>query len=425
MQQSRASTTSGSGLYLVMLALALALLCVTACGEQTGSKQTSSRAGAPTPRPRLAFHPITLPPGFNVPQGSIAISPVDGKDAWVCVAADNRSFQIWATTDEGSTWHAAGMLHPITPQQPTSCRMLADQHDTQAAVFVVGWGSGEAGDLASMSFYTRDGGQHWQQLPGWIGVTSVETDGARAYAVIIVITPPPAQPQAAPLAAVSPPRFSAPGPGQRNLERSEFIVSDDGLQAWHELHPGSQATQRTVFQFWHSPTSGDLFAATYNSALWHSPDGGVSWTQLDTPSMQISQGAWLFSQKAWMFCGWQGLGVTMCSMDSGTTWRQVPGLVSPSQCGKYCDKGGHPFVAQPEGCPPFALESDGSLLASCPFGVTDTGPDQFMVYRLAPGATNWTALGSAPSLPSSVSANGIIWCLNTQNGEWETAVLPM
>src|SRR5690242_13371695 len=152
MQQRHASARRGSGIYIVALALALVVLCTAGCGQQT-SVRSSVPTLTPTPMPRLAFRPVALPPGFKVPSGSPGVSPVDGKDAWACVDSGNGSFRVWATTDEGATWHTAGLLHPRTPMQPGSCGMLADQHDTKAAVFGVTWGAGEAGTLASMSYY--------------------------------------------------------------------------------------------------------------------------------------------------------------------------------------------------------------------------------------------------------------------------------
>ncbi|MGZ3600367.1 MAG: hypothetical protein ACXWQ5_11805, partial [Ktedonobacterales bacterium] len=105
------SARHGSGLYVVALALALVVLCTTGCGQQTSVRASAPTPTlTPTPMPRLAFRPVALPPGFKVPSGSLGVSPVDGKDAWACVDSGNGSFQVWATTDEGTTWHAAGLL---------------------------------------------------------------------------------------------------------------------------------------------------------------------------------------------------------------------------------------------------------------------------------------------------------------------------
>lgn len=413
------------GVYLV--ALVLTLLSTAACGAQK-----SVRASAPTPMatatpvPHLAFRPVALPPGFDPRLGSVAVSPLDGDDAWACLRSGNGSFQIWATTDEGSMWHAAGLVHPTTPEQPGSCGMVADRHDTKAAVFAVGWGSGEAGDLAGMSFYTRDGGAHWQQLPGWMGISSVYTDAGTAYALITIITPPAGQPQSALLGSVLPPRFCAPCSGPANQERLAFVVSSDGLQTWRELHPGGLTSRDAVFQFWHSPTSGELFAATDNGALWHSLDGGASWTQMSSLVGQISLGTWLASRKAWMFCGLQGQPpVTMCSTDTGNTWRQTPALTSTTQfqCDAWCQQKGGQDSQTSTTCPTFALGADGSALAACPLDA-GSAPDQFMAYRFAPGTTAWAALGPVPSQFCSVSANSIMWCWDADDGKWKATLLP-
>lgn len=407
---------------------------VTATQSPTPMATTTATATA-MPVPRLAFRPITLPPGFPVPGGSIAVSPVDGKDAWACEAAGTGAFQIWATTDEGSTWHAAGLLHLVTPMQPGPCGMLADQHDTQAAVFGVKWG-GDAGDLAGMSFYTRDGGAHWQQLPGWTITTSVDTDGAHTYAAVNVITPPSTQqqpPPAALLAGASPPRFSAPGLGTGEQFHWELVVSSDGLHTWRELHPGGLAPAGGPgFQFWYGPTSGELFAAAYNDTFWQSLDGGVSWTLVRTSNPPVILGRWLASRKAWMFCEDQGFASPpsmQCSTDTGKTWQTVPALTYTEQCVGRCSSMDRqvPTLYSPAiPCPPLAVASDGALVTTCP--ADGAAADHIIVYRLAPGAATWVALGSVASAPPTgacqISADNTMWCLNTGGSEWETVTLP-
>lgn len=417
---SRTFAIRGRRVHLAALALALTLLSTAACGAQARGRASAATTHATaTPMPRLPFRSVALPASFDPRLGSVTVSPVDGNVAWACLSSGNGSFKIWATTDEGSTWHAAGLLHPMTPLPAYGCSILADQRDTQASVFAVRWGSAQGCDQAGViSFYTRDNGQHWQQLPGWTSIASVETDGATVYALLTIITPPAGQPQLALLQSAFPPRLSAPGscptqePQQQTQARSGFMVSSYGLHTWRELHPGGSTSQDHVFQFWHSPTSGDLFAATNGGALWHSPDGGASWTQMNTPGMQISLGKWLASRKAWMFCGWQGQpAVTMCSTDTGITWQQTPALTLTIQvqCDAWChQKGGQD--SQTFTCLTFALGADGSLLATCPLASTVTGPRQFMAYRFAPGAVAWAALGTVPSQFYSVSANDIMWC---------------
>lgn len=427
LHRGRAIGIQGRGVYLV--ALTLTLLSMAACGVRTGVPAASTHATT-TPMPRLAFRSVALPAGVDPRLGSVAVSPVDGEDAWACLGSGNGAFQIWATTDEGSTWHAAGLLHPKTPEQPWSCQMLADQHDTKAAVFVVMWGTVQLCNQAGMSFYTRDGGQHWQQLPDWTSITWVDTDGPTSYALITIITPSAGQPRAALLQRVSPPRLSAPGPcpGPVNQARSAFVVSRDGLQTWRELHPGSLISgDGGVFQLWYGPTSGEIFAATYNGGLWHSLNGGASWTQTSMPVSQVSLGRWLAGRQAWMFCGLHGQPpVTMCGTDAGNIWRQVPALTFTThvQCDAWCHKKGGQD-SQTSICPMFALAPDGSLLSACPLDSTAPGPRQFMAYRFAPGAAAWAVLGTVPAELCSVSANGIMWCQHADDAEWETGMLPI
>ncbi|HEX8036002.1 MAG TPA: hypothetical protein VF510_19250, partial [Ktedonobacterales bacterium] len=212
-----------------------------------------------------------------------------------------------------------------------------------------------------------------------------------------------------------------------NQDHWEFVVSSDGLHTWRELHPGGLASQGPGFQFWYGPTNGELFAETYNGAFWHSLDGGVSWTLVSTSNWPASIGRWLASRKAWMFCtepSFASPPSMLCSMDTGNTWRKVPALAYTAQCVGRCGKDRQPpdTYTPTTPCPPLALASDGSLLAICP---TDSGaPDQILAYRLAPGAAKWLALGPVPSGACQVSANGIMWCMNAQDGEWETTSLP-
>lgn len=428
---SRTFEIQGRGVYLV--ALALTLLYTAACGVRAGVPTASTRATATTtPAPHLAFRPVALPPGFDSHLGSVAVSPVDGKDAWVCLRSGNESFQIWATTDEGSTWHAAGLLHPTTPQPAYRCSILPDQGNAQAAVFSVVWGSVQTCDEAQISFYTRDGGQHWQQLPGWTFMRSVYSNSTTSYAQITIITPSAGQPQPALLQSVSPPRLSAPGPcptPQQPVQvRSGFMVSSDGMQTWRELHPGGLTPTDPMSQFWHSPTNGEMFVATYTGVLLHSLDDGANWTHVNAPIMQISLGRWLASQQAWMFCGEQGPPpATLCSTDTGTTWRQVPIMkfTVHIQCDDWCHKKGGQD-SQTSLCPPFALGSDGSLVAACPLDSASAASGQTMSYRyrFASGASAWAALGAVPAEACQVAANDIMWCTNVPDAVWETTTLP-
>src|SRR5205823_4355282 len=158
----------------------------------------------------------------------------------------------------------------------------------------------------------------------------------------------------------------------------------------------------------------------------HSSDGGVSWTQVSMPAGQVSIGRWLASRKAWIFCQeptFASPPSILCSTDAGQTWQKVPALAYTAQCVGRCSKDRQPpdTYTQIHPCPPLALASDGSLLTICP---TDSAaPDQIMAYRLAPGADKWLALGPVPSIPPTgacqVSVNGIMWCMNAQDGEWE------
>lgn len=431
---TRVSKRRASALALLLMLL-LMLLGVAACSTQASAPKgalhatatattvpTATTAPTATPVPSLAFRTVPLPSGFSMQTGSIAVSPVDGQVAWACVSLGSNAFTLWMTTSAGATWEAAGAFHPITPEPTNGCGLTANQRDPQSAVFTAWWGhDGEASDLGSMSFYTRDRGQHWAQLPGWLAVRAVETDGAATYALITVITPPPKIQASLVHPSASSSRLAAPNPS--NQQHMAFVVSNNGLQTWRELYIGGSPTPNLVYEFWHSPTTNDLFAAPYNGDLWHSPDDGVNWTQpnaQDIVGSQITLGAWVANHQAWMFCASQGLSsATLCSTDSGAAWHEVPALPDAQTCDQRCRTGN-----QTATCRIFALRPDGSLLTVCPpfFGTYEAG--QVVLYRLALGANSWTLLGLIPSLPRVVPTNGPIWCTQERYGEWDTLTLP-
>src|SRR5260370_1955607 len=154
MRQMHPTATRCIGSCRGAAALIWVLCGAAACGQPRTSAHspTATTPLAPTPTAHWAFHPVTLPVGFSNQGGSFAVSPVDGRVAWACSETGNGSFSIWMTADETTTWHSAGSMRPPTPLPAGSCGLVTDQRDAQAAMFIVTWRGGEAGDLASMSF---------------------------------------------------------------------------------------------------------------------------------------------------------------------------------------------------------------------------------------------------------------------------------
>src|SRR5689334_24126172 len=142
---------------LLGLVAVIVVALLTACAS--GSSSSSSELGQqPTASPAraaaLAWRRITLPQGIQLSDAGFAASPVDGRNAWICAPQTARSFGIWATRDAGNTWKHAATLTPSTPLNPSMCELVPDQDDALALAAVFTWGSGAAGDLDSMTYFS-------------------------------------------------------------------------------------------------------------------------------------------------------------------------------------------------------------------------------------------------------------------------------
>ncbi|HEY7833165.1 MAG TPA: hypothetical protein VIG30_06320, partial [Ktedonobacterales bacterium] len=162
--------------------LIAAALLLAACGG-AGAASPASRRGARTasPTPTITWRTVTPPPGIELAHGEVpgnamlAISPVDGHDAWFCVSTATAStFAIWATTDAGTSWRQVGTLVAVTPEAP-SCNLRPDDLDPRTLIAGMGWGCGECGTLAGASYLSSDGGATWHRVPGEMGVGETAT----------------------------------------------------------------------------------------------------------------------------------------------------------------------------------------------------------------------------------------------------------
>ena len=137
----------------------------------------------------------------------------------------------------------------------------------------------------------------------------------------------------------------------------------------------------------------------------------LSWSRIATPDQQTT----LFTRgchrrASGCFVAWNASMAATCSVDMGKTWQQYPAVVAKTPCGP-CTKGATP--TQP--CYPDAISVDGSLVAFC---VDDA------VYRLAPHANTWSALGTSPATPLRSLTGHQVWCFNATQAAFFVATLP-
>jgi len=348
-------------------------------------------ATATPPLPAIAWRQATWPTGFDPQQWGLAISPVDGRDLWLCAPTAADGVAIWASRDAASTWLRVGRLL-VSPPAPGSCSLEADQGSASTLAAVLTWGSGAAGTLRSTSLISRDSGAHWRGLPGAVKVGEVGTVSGLMYALLADTAAPTAPPPA-------------------------LVVSRDRRHTWQPISPPGLAAHDAIFQFWLGHAASDVVAASVHNTLWSSHTAGASWSPVPTPPMQTGLGSWLPKTGHWLFCGWPG--ALVCSADQGQSWQAQPTLHYTLQC-LSCSKGGSASSSS-QACLPSRIAADGSLLADCPTnGSAPTGPGltaaAFTLYRLAPHATAWTTLGAASAPWLTWSASGQLWCWDPQGG---------
>ncbi len=341
---------------------------------------TVTPARTATPTAKLAWAERTIPPGLTLNAGglSYAFSPADDQDAWICAQASDGSFTIWATTDQARSWRIASRLtQRLTTSQVLGCGLTPDSVNPHVLALGFSWGCGECGTLRSGTYISGDGGATWRAMPGDLGISSLATIGARTYA----------------LASDTANVYGA----------TSLLLSDNGLASWRSVGPSAGPTNS--YYLWPNLTTGALLLGDGSNHLWRTEDGGASWTEI-TLSRNIQtgggEGAWLPSLGAWRICGQeQGADPTsapiLCTTDLGKTWTSQPYLNQIVTC-QDCNKGGGSLVTQ-QGCFPWAMAPDGSLYSWCQPTATVTQGQTAVwdLYRLAPGAARWEALGAPPS----------------------------
>lgn len=326
---------------------------------------------APIPGAQLQWRSVSLPSGFGFAyhQSWFAVASGDGARAYSCAqAGPSQPVQTIATGDGGASWQSMG-----TFAQPwDGCMGLTvDSLNPNIAVMS---GIGEP------AAYTLDGAHSWRASSNAVMacVQQLATAGGRTYAL------------------------SCAKQGLR------LAVSSDGMSSWQDISgpmAGSDITALAV-----SPSGGALLAETsagYDAAptLWTSSDGGAHWASRSVPF--TSSGTFVATPSAtsgaWAVCLNEASGPAAgiaCSSDSGAHWRTLPALYDTGL----------------RGYDVFGLRRDGAVLAQ---GTNDAG---WRIYRLAPGAARWQALGPAPATTGTLlyaptpAGDGVVWSFPSVKG---------
>lgn len=362
---------------LTTLALALALL-LSACGggKTNGALQRSSAPKA-TPTvaiPQLSWRKITTPIDLTHGGVSMGVSPVNGRDAWICGdGASAGQFLIWRTQDAGATWSQVSSLSPVAPPPTavsTACSVIPDQNvATSVAIWLpTANPSATPGPTSSaLAYYSSDGGITWTQMPHNWWIDQVATSGATTYALVNDLG---------------------------HQSDVNVFASSDRFTTWRAVNPTAQEWAQNPPILWVAPDSSDaLLSTNYQNQLFHSTDGGQTWTQTIAQSDQAAGAqlaVWRGQNGGWLICG-EPARQALCSADLGKTWTARPDTGEAS-------------------CAPVGLTSDGSLYDVCPAVGAYGSAEPYTLMRLSLGASAWTAVGRAPDKYITVTQSGQIWC---------------
>lgn len=376
------------------LGVALLALALSGCGaaaHATGPAAPRATATA-TPLPQLAWTPVKLPAGFSGDGANLAISPVEGHDAWVCQPTSAITYAIWKTTDAGATWSQTGHFSFTAPLSGAWCDLTADQNGTSALLATIGWGCGECGDLGDADLFSADGATHWAPISGYVEGGEFAT----VHGGVISLA------------------SKAPSTQQQATQYVAF--SDDGFQSWRAM--SSQGTPTQFFHFAISPDGSTLLGAGYNGTLWRSSDLGAHWTQVSSPSgQQTGLDIWMPQRQAFLLCGGniQPQSRVYCSTDLGAHWYPVQLLSYSTPC-PTPGKCGQGVATQTQACGPLGIESDGSMISSClpnqAAPLPPSGPSSTIIYRYPLGGSTWQPIGSTQCAIREIPASGPVWCAN-------------
>lgn len=412
------SSTDVARWWRLALPIALFVPLVAGCrGHSPGAGTMAAPMRAATP---AQWRQVNPPPGASK-LASLAVSPVNGADAWDCESTDSYTYLIWATTDSGAHWNQVGTLaasQEANATSPVYCRLYNDQANPQilAADFLYLPRPPDPTIPAGydLSYLSQDGGATWRSVPGKTQIEALTTTGPSLYALVDDTS----------VAAFMP----------------HLIVSADSLQTWQTLplptaSGAEAATSGKVNRLYGGPGADGLIVSADGLPLEHLNASTGSWTPIRMPPMtarelKVQQApiTWLSAQHRWMICV-DALnfatvppqtGFLRCTTDDGATWRDRP---FPT------DASGAPLQAANSGwaCVPSTLTNDGALIAWCEMTAAHLTPDASPVppaksghlLRLALSSSQWVDLGPLGGGNIGISAKGqVVWSLGNDDTAW-------
>jgi hypothetical protein len=410
------SSTYDRWWWKVVLPLALLVPLAAGCGGQspgTGTAAAPMRSGTP-----VRWHQVNPPPG--APKlASLAVSPVNGAEAWDCESTDPYTYLIWSTTDAGVHWYQAGTIttpHEANATAPVYCRLYTDQANPKvlAADFKYVPLPPDPNLPAGydLSYISQDGGATWRSVPGKVQVEALTTSGSSLYALVDDTS----------VAAFRP----------------HLVMSADSLETWQTIPlPVASVTGASasgnVNHLYGGPGADGLIVGAEGLPLEFLNTSTESWTSIHLPplttrDLQVQQMpiTWLPAQHTWMICiGALNFatvppqtGFLRCTTDAGATWRDRP---FPT------DASGAPLQAANSGwaCVPSTLTNVGALLAWCEMTAANLTtssvpvPKPGYLLRLALSSSRWVDLGPLGGGDFGVSASGqVVWSFGANDTTW-------
>ena len=152
-----------AGLTLVVVALTAIL---AACGGAASSPRTQANAPkalTPTvaPLPHLNWRQISTPIDLTHGGVSMEVSPVNGRNAWICGAGNNGQVPIYRTQDAGATWAQISTLALPSSQPFGGCSVVPDQNAANgvAVWFPLSDSNNPGPPTRAIDYYSADGGR--------------------------------------------------------------------------------------------------------------------------------------------------------------------------------------------------------------------------------------------------------------------------
>ena len=382
-----------AGLIAPLVALTLLLgACGAGAGSGSRAQNAAQKVATPTATatiPTLNWRKITTPIDISHGGVSLEVSPVSGREAWVCGPGKAGQFLIWRTQDAGASWKQISAITAVAPPPnatSTACSMVSDQNfATSVAIWLPTGNPSAPGPTSSaLAYFSSDGGVTWTQSPQNWWIDQIATSGGVTYALVN--------------------DFGRQG-------NVNVFASSDHFATWRSVNPQAQELEQNPPTLWVAPSTGDaLLSISSSGQLYHSTNGGNQWALVTAQSGQSTsaeQAVWRGQSAGWMLCGGSASGSsaqTLCSADGGKTW-----TARPAATGSACTLAG--------------LTGDGSLYDVCPGAYGAAQP--YVLMRLPLNGSAWTAVGTVPDKYITVTQSGQIWC-NAGDGSatWVLDQLP-